>query len=323
MVGFLDAKWYVTSLAITCHRLTFQDNTDAQYGGFRQNIPYLFIVVVLHPILRKAYDSFWRADTYTQVRSSSAIGGLTMGLTPSAAADARMNQRVSFDLLFAAVFLAALHGFSAFKILAILYANYCIGTKLPRQYVPAATWIFNVGTLFANEFSDGYSYANILGVFLPSTVSEKGEPTSNFGHTLDSYGGLIPRWEVLFNFTILRLISFNLDYYWSLNTRTSSPLEVLYPPYLSSIWLITSRRNNSTLPISPSGTESLYPLNLLIIRSATTSPMPCTRLSTSLGPSLLSMTTSLNADTNLTASLPSEPPSTLFVSLLSCSPWKS
>ncbi|CAN9389727.1 unnamed protein product [Alternaria alternata] len=119
------------------------DNTDAQYGGFRQNIPYLFIVVVLHPILRKAYDSFWRADTYTQVRSSSAIGGLTMGLTPSAAADARMNQRVSFDLLFAAVFLAALHGFSAFKILAILYANYCIGTKLPRQYVPAATWIFN------------------------------------------------------------------------------------------------------------------------------------------------------------------------------------
>ncbi|OWY57769.1 MBOAT-like protein [Alternaria alternata] len=222
------------------------DNTDAQYGGFRQNIPYLFIVVALHPILRKAYDSFWRADTYTQVRSSSAIGGLTMGLTPSAAADARMNQRVSFDLLFAAVFLAALHGFSAFKILAILYANYCIGTKLPRQYVPAATWIFNVGTLFANEFSDGYSYANILGVFLPSTVSEKGEPTSNFGHTLDSYGGLIPRWEVLFNFTILRLISFNLDYYWSLNTRTSSPLEKkqLDPSNLSE-------RDRVTIPAKP------------------------------------------------------------------------
>jgi hypothetical protein len=158
-----------------------------------------------------------------------------MGLTPGAAADARMNQRISFDLLFAAIFLAALHGFSAFKILAILYANYCIGTKLPRQYVPAATWIFNVGTLFANEFSDGYSYAAMLGIFLPSTISEKGLPASNFGHTLDSYGGLIPRWEVLFNFTILRLISFNLDYYWSLNSRTSSPLEVLYPPTLSSI----------------------------------------------------------------------------------------
>ncbi|EMD68502.1 hypothetical protein COCSADRAFT_33397 [Bipolaris sorokiniana ND90Pr] len=200
------------------------DNVDAQYGGFRQNIPYLFIVVILHPNLRKAYDSFWRAGTYTQVRSS-ASNGLTMGLTPSAAADARMLQRISFDVGFAAIFLIALHGFSAFKILAILYANYYIGKKLPRQYVPAATWIFNVGTLFANEFGRGYSYATILGTFLPSATSEKGKSRSDFGHMLDSYGGLIPRWEVLFNFTILRLISFNLDYYWSLNSRDNSPLE--------------------------------------------------------------------------------------------------
>jgi len=77
-------------------------------------------------------------------------------------------------------------------------------------------------------------------------VSEKGEPTSNFGHTLDSYGGLIPRWEVLFNFTILRLISFNLDYYWSLNTRTSSPLEKkqLDPSNLSE-------RDRVTIPAKP------------------------------------------------------------------------
>lgn len=158
-----------------------------------------------------------------------------MGLTPSAAADARLHQRVSFDVMFAVIFLSALHGFSMFKILAILYANYCIGTKLPRQYVPAATWIFNVGTLFTNELSQGYSYATIFGTFLPSTVSEKEQPVSNFGHTLDSYGGLIPRWEVLFNFTILRLISFNLDYYWSLNSRASSPIEVPQPHPLHQI----------------------------------------------------------------------------------------
>ena len=151
-----------------------------------------------------------------------------MGLTPSAAADARLNQRISFDVLFAGIFLAALHGFSAFKILAILYANYCIATKLPRSYVPAVTWVFNIGTLFANEFSRGYSYANIVGAFFPaaSSASEKGLVTENIGHMLDNYGGLIPRWEVLFNFTILRLISFNLDYYWSLNSRAGSPIEV-------------------------------------------------------------------------------------------------
>jgi hypothetical protein len=152
-----------------------------------------------------------------------------MGLTPSAAADARLNQRISFDVVFAVIFLTALHGFSTFKILAILYANYCIGTKLPRPYVPAATWVFNVGTLFANDLSHGYSYEKILGTFLPSSASEKDQSGYNFGHTLDSYSGLIPRWDVLFNFTILRLISFNLDYYWSLNSRASSPVEVCEP----------------------------------------------------------------------------------------------
>ncbi|XPS68268.1 glycerol transporter [Ascochyta lentis] len=199
------------------------DNTDAQYSGFRQNVPYLFLVVTLHPLLRKAYDAFWRADTYTQVRPSN--GGLTMGLTPAAAADARLSQRLSFDRGFAIVFLAALHGFSMFKILAILYLNYQIAMKLPRAYVPAVTWVFNLAILFANELSGGYHYSTIFGFFLPSTLSEKGTPARNFGHTLDSYGGLIPRWDVLFNFTVLRLISFNLDYYWSLNTRSGSPLE--------------------------------------------------------------------------------------------------
>lgn len=149
-----------------------------------------------------------------------------MGLTPAAAADARLNQRISFDVGFAVVFLAALHGFSMFKILAILYLNYQIAVKLPRAYVPGATWVFNLGVLFANELLHGYHFSAIFGFFLPSTVSEKGTLGRNFGHTLDSYGGLIPRWDVLFNFTVLRLISFNLDYYWSLNSRASSPLEV-------------------------------------------------------------------------------------------------
>lgn len=172
---------------------------------------------------------------YTHTRPSSSSNQLTMGLTATAAADARLQQRISFDVPFAAVFLAALHGFSTFKIIAILYLNYSVAKKLPRQYVPAATWIFNVGILFANELCRGYSYSSILSFFLPSSpVSEKGEPATNLGHTLDSYGGLIPRWEVLFNFTVLRLISFNLDYYWSVNSRSGSPIEVrICPPQIS------------------------------------------------------------------------------------------
>jgi hypothetical protein len=150
-----------------------------------------------------------------------------MGLTASAAADARLNQRISFDVPFSIIFLSALHGTSIFKIVAILYINYSIAKRLPRPYVPAVTWLFNVGILFANDLCNGYSYGTILGFFLPSsTVSDNQLDNRNLGHTLDSYSGLIPKWATLFNFTILRLISFNLDYYWSLNSRGSNSLEV-------------------------------------------------------------------------------------------------
>ncbi|KAL5396046.1 hypothetical protein PMIN04_006627 [Paraphaeosphaeria minitans] len=222
------------------------DNTDLQYSSFRSNIIPLFVVVLLHPVLRKLYDGFWRAHTYTQVRSSSA-NGLTMGLSASAAADARMNQRISFDVPFTIIFIAALHGFSAFKIVLILYMNYCIAKKLPRPYVPAVTWIFGVGILFANEFGKGYSYAAFLRIFLPSSpTSEKEQPATNFGHRLDTFGGLIPRWEVLFNFTVLRLISFNMDYYWSTTSPSTSSLEKkqLDPANLSE-------RDRVALPAKP------------------------------------------------------------------------
>jgi hypothetical protein len=34
------------------------DNSDAQYQSFRDNIPYMALVLVLHPILRRVYESF-------------------------------------------------------------------------------------------------------------------------------------------------------------------------------------------------------------------------------------------------------------------------
>ncbi|KAF1984108.1 glycerol:H+ symporter-like protein [Aulographum hederae CBS 113979] len=197
------------------------DNSDAQYASFRNNIPYMAIVVILHPLLRKLYDSFWRSSTYTQVRSNSQ---LSHGLTANAAADARMEQRISFDLYFALAFLFVLHGVSAFKVLLIFRLNYLIATAIPKQYVPAATWTFNIATLFANELGRGYPLAGAVRFLIPSPA--EGDATLvGWAKALDGYGGLIPRWEVLFNITVLRLISFNLDHYWSLSQRGGSPLE--------------------------------------------------------------------------------------------------
>ncbi|KIW00408.1 hypothetical protein, variant [Verruconis gallopava] len=204
----------------------FQDNSDAQYSSFRDNLPYLAIVLVLHPVLRKLYDSFWRSNSYIEVKKSNGHGRnghqLTMGLTASAAADTRMAQRITFDFYFALMFIVALHGFSSLKVLLILLMNYKIAKNVPKQYIPTCTWIFNITVLFANELLRGYPFT-----FVAASIqgSDKASSAVLLGEWLDSHGGLIPRWEVLFNITVLRLISFNLDYYWSMNMRGGSAVE--------------------------------------------------------------------------------------------------
>ncbi|KAF2758162.1 MBOAT-domain-containing protein [Pseudovirgaria hyperparasitica] len=192
------------------------DNSDAQYASFRDNFPYMVLLIIAHPILRKYYDKFCRADTYTKPSNSS--NGLTQGLSAAAAADARLEQRISFDIIFSGLLITVLHGFSAFKIVLILYLNYSIAKRTTTRYIPLATWTFNIGLLFANEYYKGYSYARIWNrIFPPPLGLSVDDPLfpKNFGASLDSYGGLVSRWEVLFNITVLRLISFNMDYYWS------------------------------------------------------------------------------------------------------------
>ncbi|EAA64928.1 hypothetical protein AN2096.2 [Aspergillus nidulans FGSC A4] len=192
------------------------DNSDAQYSGFRDNIPYLLILLVAHPSLRRVYEHFTRTPSTPNANNTISV---------TAAGDARAARRIRFDYYFALVFITALHGISAIKILIILYLNYKIAKSLPRKYIPAATWSFGIGILFANEFCGGYPLARVLSFW---AADETGRESALllWARHLDSFGGLMPRWEVLFKITILRLISFNMDYYWSFDFPTSSPIEV-------------------------------------------------------------------------------------------------
>lgn len=145
----------------------------------------------------------------------------------SLSANLRLKQRTQFDYYFALLFILALHGLSALKVLLILFFNYRIAKDLPRKYIPVATWLFNIGILFANELYDGYPLSSIANV-IKSTKGSSGQVSSliSFTQWLDGFGGLMPRWQILFKVTILRLISFNMDYYWSLEQLSSSPIEV-------------------------------------------------------------------------------------------------
>ena len=224
----------------------------------------------------------------TEKNSNGFVGSLSS----SVAADVRLQQRTSYDLYFALLFIIVLHGFSVLKILFILYINFNIAMQLPKQAIPAATWLFNIGILFANELAHGYRFSELAERTLPFPMA------ITWSKNMDLYGGLIPRWEILFNITVLRLIAFNLDYYWSLDRdRAGSPVEVCSLPiqndrlctccYVPCYQFLTRQRRSSLIHLlSRSETAWLYQQSRLALSPfALTSPMYFTRLSTLLGPS--------------------------------------
>lgn len=101
------------------------------------------------------------------------------------------NNAIVFDCLFGVLLITILHGISVVKILAILLVNY----KLSEENSFLMVWIFGVGTLFSNELLEGYQFSAIS-----STLA-----------FLDGLGGVMPRWEILFKCTMLRMLSFSMD----------------------------------------------------------------------------------------------------------------
>lgn len=159
------------------------DNSDTQYRSFRNNILSLSFLVLIFIALKYIY-------TRSVLRSAS-IPSDKLYLIP-------------FFLAFSALYLTGLHGTSIFKILFILTANYWIAkTSKGSRVGPLLTWIFNVLILFGNETYGGYRYASLH----PSLAG------------LDAFRGIYPRWHISFNITMLRLVSFNMDYYWAYNSR--------------------------------------------------------------------------------------------------------
>ncbi|KAH8928411.1 MBOAT-domain-containing protein [Atractiella rhizophila] len=114
----------------------------------------------------------------------------------------RINRR-SFIVVASLLILCVLHGIHVPKLLLILYLNYLIGKRLGgSRSTPVVTWVFNIALLFMNVHFDGYKYGSLLS-------------SLDFLDTNRAIRGLLPRWHINFNITMLRLISFNLDYCWA------------------------------------------------------------------------------------------------------------
>lgn len=152
------------------------DLSDGQWDTFRSHLPAFTAALAAFVLLNKLVK-------YLTV-SSSVLG------------------RLWFSCLFASLFAIVLSGTSVIFILAITGGNYLLAKQLGGrgQWVPPVVfWIYNMTVLFANEYYQGYKFGKILG---PSMA------------WLDGHRGVLRRWDITFNITMLRMISFAMDYHW-------------------------------------------------------------------------------------------------------------
>ncbi|GAA5936100.1 uncharacterized protein JCM15063_002710 [Sporobolomyces koalae] len=188
------------------------DNSDHQYSLFRSHLPLLAILFVAY----------------------LAMSNLARRILP-----ATRSARSGFILVFSLVMLLALHGTSLVKILAILYVNWRLarmaleseGARLgiQREWVPWLTWSFNVACLFLNEIYGGYEFGK-----LASSLS-----------WLDEHKGLLPRWQIMWNISMLRIVSFNMELYWSTSSTPALTTRKDSPPSSEE----SSRENNYSFPL--------------------------------------------------------------------------
>ncbi|KAI0706413.1 MBOAT-domain-containing protein [Earliella scabrosa] len=169
------------------------DNSDRQYRSFRNGLAPLILLASVFLIFKHLYTlAARRARPFT---------------------DSNNLFLIPFLVGFSTIMLFALHGSSALKVFIILSGNYAIAKATgPSKAGPVLTWVFNALVLFGNEKNSGWHFASIH----PALAS------------LDAWEGIYPRWYISFNITMLRLVSFSMDYYWACNREglpdTGEPL---------------------------------------------------------------------------------------------------
>ncbi|KAF8339791.1 MBOAT-domain-containing protein [Cantharellus anzutake] len=155
------------------------DNSDMQYRSFRNNFMSLLFLSSVHLISSKLYTKCVHAGPSPYSQNST---------------------RAPFLLITSISLIFILHGASALKILGILILNYLLTkSSAGQRYGVYVAWSFNIFILFANKHYDGYRFESLHASLA----------------FLDAFRGVYPRWSISFNVTILRLISFGLDFNWA------------------------------------------------------------------------------------------------------------
>ncbi|SGZ49201.1 CIC11C00000004230 [Sungouiella intermedia] len=118
------------------------------------------------------------------------------------------HKRTTFDFVFGLIYLFALHGTNVVKIAFHVFIMYALATRIHNSRASRiCIWVYGVLSLFMNE-----RIRNL---------------TFNIAMIDQGFHGVISRWDVFYNFTLLRMLSFGLDY---LERKDNPKSQVLVMP---------------------------------------------------------------------------------------------
>jgi D-alanyl-lipoteichoic acid acyltransferase DltB (MBOAT superfamily) len=150
------------------------DNSDAQYRGFRSNIPALIPLALGHVFM----SQFIVSMTNSSEGTSRAI-----------------PVKIYISLLLSCIVFFVFYGFDVLKV---LFFNFCFffATKATQNlfFAPVLYWSLSIATLLMINWVD---------------LSDM--PLFEFFNT---YKGMGLNWTASYNFNILRMISYGMDNYW-------------------------------------------------------------------------------------------------------------
>ncbi|KAJ2556401.1 glycerol transporter [Coemansia sp. RSA 1933] len=158
------------------------DLTDGQWATFRSNLPAFAGAMLAYVVLN------WVCKAIAARRSNGRQSK-----------EGRVLPALWFPCLFATIFVIVLSGTSTVFILGLTLGNYVLAkTAGGYWWAPAVFWAYNMAMLFANESFRGYEFGRMVAQLA----------------WLDEWRGLLRRWDITFNLTMLRMMSFAMDYHW-------------------------------------------------------------------------------------------------------------
>ncbi|KAL4447020.1 hypothetical protein ABPG74_013872 [Tetrahymena malaccensis] len=156
----------------------YQDKSDAQWGSFIDNFHILLSATIVFLILSKCVKAYC---TTQNSKTALMVFNITMG---------------------ASMFIYMFRGGFLFWIF-FTFINFILGKLFSgKKLFPALLWGFNIALIFLNDKYHGFNLVDFFHTDLLQGLE-------------DSRKDQVVSWHIMYNMTMLRVISFCMDMHWA------------------------------------------------------------------------------------------------------------